>query len=332
MAIDKHRFSVAPMMNWTDRHDRVFLRLFSKNMLLYTEMITSKALKFGDPKKLLAHSSQEHPVALQVGGSEPREMAYAAQLGEEAGFKEININVGCPSSRVQSGMFGACLMREPHTVAECFHAMQKVVTVPVSVKCRIGVDESADFESLADFVATVASAGCRTFIIHARKAILGGLSPKENREIPPLNYERVYEIKRHFPQLHIIINGGITDPKPAFIMLEKVDGVMIGREAYQNPYILADIDRLYYENELKPRSRFAVLDEYTNYIEQQLAEGIPLQNMTRHILGLFKGQIGGKAFRRYLSEHAHKKNAGKEVVLNAKEIVLNSQSKSMVYI
>jgi tRNA-dihydrouridine synthase A len=330
--MNKHRFSVAPMMDWTDRHDRVFLRLLSKNMLLYTEMIASKALKFGDQKKLLAHSSQEHPVALQIGGSEPREMAYAAQLGEDAGYQELNINVGCPSSRVQSGMFGACLMREPSTVADCFHAMQRVVAVPVTVKCRIGVDESADFESLAAFVATVASAGCTTFIIHARKAILGGLSPKENREIPPLNYERVYEIKRHFPQLHIIINGGITDPKLALTMLEKVDGVMIGREAYQNPYILAGIDTLYYQNEQKPLSRFAVLDDYSKYIEQQLVKGVPLQHMTRHILGLFKGQVGGKAFRRFLSEHAHKKNAGMEVMLGAKEIVINTQRKSELHI
>ena len=330
--MNKHRFSVAPMMDWTDRHDRVFLRLLSKNMLLYTEMIASKALKFGDQKKLLAHSSQEHPLALQVGGSEPREMAYAAQLGEDAGYQELNINVGCPSSRVQSGMFGACLMREPSTVADCFHAMQRVVAVPVTVKCRIGVDESADFESLAAFVATVASAGCTTFIIHARKAILGGLSPKENREIPPLNYERVYEIKRHFPQLHIIINGGITDPKLALTMLEKVDGVMIGREAYQNPYILAGIDTLYYQNEQKPLSRFAVLDDYSKYIEQQLVKGVPLQHMTRHILGLFKGQVGGKAFRRFLSEHAHKKNAGMEVMLGAKEIVINTQRKSELHI
>ena len=330
--MNKHRFSVAPMMDWTDRHDRVFLRLLSKNMLLYTEMIASKALKFGDQKKLLAHSSQEHPLALQVGGSEPREMAYAAQLGEDAGYQELNINVGCPSSRVQSGMFGACLMREPSTVADCFHAMQRVVAVPVTVKCRIGVDESADFESLAAFVATVASAGCTTFIIHARKAILGGLSPKENREIPPLNYERVYEIKRHFPQLHIIINGGITDPKLALTMLEKVDGVMIGREAYQNPYMLAGIDTLYYQNEQKPLSRFAVLDDYSKYIEQQLVKGVPLQHMTRHILGLFKGQVGGKAFRRFLSEHAHKKNAGMEVMLGAKEIVINTQRKSELHI
>lgn len=330
--MNKHRFSVAPMMDWTDRHDRVFLRLLSKNMLLYTEMIASKALKFGDQKKLLAHSSQEHPLALQIGGSEPREMAYAAQLGEDAGYQELNINVGCPSSRVQSGMFGACLMREPRTVADCFHAMQRVVAVPVTVKCRIGVDESADFESLAAFVATVASAGCTTFIIHARKAILGGLSPKENREIPPLNYERVYEIKRHFPQLHIIINGGITDPKLALTMLEKVDGVMIGREAYQNPYILAGIDTLYYQNEQKPLSRFAVLDDYSKYIEQQLVKGVPLQHMTRHILGLFKGQVGGKAFRRFLSEHAHKKNAGMEVILGAKEIVINTQRKSELHI
>jgi tRNA-dihydrouridine synthase A len=259
-------------------------------------------------------------------------MAYAAQLGEDAGYQELNINVGCPSSRVQSGMFGACLMREPSTVADCFHAMQRVVAVPVTVKCRIGVDESADFESLAAFVATVASAGCTTFIIHARKAILGGLSPKENREIPPLNYERVYEIKRHFPQLHIIINGGITDPKLALTMLERVDGVMIGREAYQNPYILAGIDTLYYQNEQKPLSRFAVLDDYSKYIEQQLVKGVPLQHMTRHILGLFKGQVGGKAFRRFLSEHAHKKNAGMEVMLGAKEIVINTQRKSELHI
>ena len=312
-------------MDWTDRHDRVFLRLLSKNMLLYTEMITSKALKFGDSKKLLAHSPREHPVALQIGGSEPHEMAYAAQLGEDAGYQELNINVGCPSSRVQSGMFGACLMREPHTVAECFHAMQKVVNIPVTIKCRIGVDENDDLESLVTFIDTVASAGCSTFIIHARKAILSGLSPKENREIPPLNYERVYEVKRHFPQLHIIINGGIKDPKSALSMLENVDGIMVGREAYQNPYILSAIDRLYYGKEQKPLSRFDVLDEYSNYIQQQLAQGVALQHMTRHILGLFKGEIGGKVFRRFLSENTHNKNSGSEIILNAKKIVINAQ-------
>ena len=209
--------------------------------------------------------------------------------------------------------------------------MQKVVNIPVTIKCRIGVDENDDLESLVTFIDTVASAGCSTFIIHARKAILSGLSPKENREIPPLNYERVYEVKRHFPQLHIIINGGIKDPKSALSMLEKVDGIMVGREAYQNPYILSAIDRLYYGKEQKPLSRFDVLDEYSNYIQQQLAQGVALQHMTRHILGLFKGEIGGKVFRRFLSENTHNKNSGSEIILNAKKIVMNAQKKSALH-
>jgi tRNA-dihydrouridine synthase A len=209
--------------------------------------------------------------------------------------------------------------------------MQKVVNIPVTIKCRIGVDENDDLESLVTFIDTVASAGCSTFIIHARKAILSGLSPKENREIPPLNYERVYEVKRHFPQLHIIINGGIKDPKSALSMLEKVDGIMVGREAYQNPYILSAIDRLYYGKEQKPLSRFDVLDEYSNYIQQQLAQGVALQHMTRHILGLFKGEIGGKVFRRFLSENTHNKNSGSEIILNAKKIVINAQKKSALH-
>ena len=311
------RFCIAPMMDWTDRHDRVFLRKFSKQILLYTEMVTSAALQHGDANYLLKHNHEEHPVALQIGGSSLAELAYGAKLGEKAGFDEINLNVGCPSDRVKAGSFGACLMAKPKLVADCVDAMANAVKVPVTVKCRTGVDDLDSQSRLLEFIATVSSAGCRTFIIHARKAILSGLSPKENREIPPLHYGRVLSVKENFPELEIVINGGITTFSDANCFLRTVDGVMIGREAYQNPFFLAKVDEYFFNSPAIRKERAEYLEEYIPYIESELKKGTPLKHMTRHLLGLFKGQKGGKQFRRHLSENAHRENAGIEVIADA---------------
>lgn len=311
------RFCIAPMMDWTDRHDRVFLRKFSKQILLYTEMVTSAALQHGDASYLLKHNHEEHPVALQIGGSSLAELAYGAKLGEKAGFDEINLNVGCPSDRVKAGSFGACLMAKPKLVADCVDAMANAVEVPVTVKCRTGIDDLDSQSRLLEFIATVSSAGCRTFIIHARKAILSGLSPKENREIPPLHYGRVLSVKENFPDLEIVINGGITTFSDANCFLRTVDGVMIGREAYQNPFFLAKVDEYFFNSPAIRKERAEYLEEYIPYIESELIKGTPLKHMTRHLLGLFKGQKGGKQFRRHLSENAHRENAGIEVIADA---------------
>ena len=304
-------------MDWTDRHDRVFLRKFSKQILLYTEMVTSAALQHGDANYLLKHNHEEHPVALQIGGSSLAELAYGAKLGEKAGFDEINLNVGCPSDRVKAGSFGACLMAKPRLVADCVNAMANAVEVPVTVKCRTGIDDLDSQSRLLEFIATVSSAGCRTFIIHARKAILSGLSPKENREIPPLHYGRVLSVKENFPDLEIVINGGITTFSDANCFLRTVDGVMIGREAYQNPFFLAKVDEYFFNSPAIRKERAEYLEEYIPYIESELKKGTPLKHMTRHLLGLFKGQKGGKQFRRHLSENAHRENAGIEVIADA---------------
>lgn len=312
-----HKFCVAPMMDWTDRHDRVFLRQFSQHIMLYTEMVTSAALEYGDANYLLKHNPNEHPVALQIGGSNPEELSRGAKLGERAGFDEINLNVGCPSDRVQSGSFGACLMANPLLVAECIAAMMEAVEIPVTVKSRIGIDEQDSEAELMNFVETIAAKNCRTFIIHARKAVLSGLSPKENREIPPLNYDRVFAVKDNFPDLEIIINGGITDLKTASHMLRKVDGVMLGREAYQNPYVLHEVDHLIFGEKAENKSRVEYLRQYFPYIEEELKNGTPLKHITRHLLGLFKGQKGGKQYRRHLSENASLPSAGLNVLKDA---------------
>lgn len=311
------KFCVAPMMDWTDRHDRMFLRQFSKHTLLYTEMVTSAALQHGDATYLLKHDISEQPVALQLGGSDPVQLAMAAKLGEDAGYQEINLNVGCPSARVQSGAFGACLMAEPTLVANCIQSMRSATSLPVTVKCRIGIDDKDSTEFLQDFIATVADVGCSTFIIHARIAILSGLSPKENREVPPLNYERVFELKRCFPELEILINGGVKDMNTIKELGSKVDGVMVGREAYHNPFLLSQVDSLIFGEPANILSRQGYLENYIPYIESELSKGTPLQHMTRHILGLFKGEPGGKQFRRSLSENAFRKDAGISVVLDA---------------
>ena len=302
-------------MDWTDRHCRFFLRLFSEKALLYTEMVTSGALLHGDRHRHLRFDQAEQPVALQLGGSNPTELAACACFGESEGYSEINLNVGCPSDRVQNNMIGACLMAHRQLVADCVAAMRSAVKIPVTVKCRIGIDDMDSMEQLAAFIDTVArDSGCSTFIIHARIAILQGLSPKENREVPPLNYPRVYAIKQHFPELEVVINGGIRSIDECRQHLQYVDGVMLGREAYQNPWLLHSIDAELFDCSRRQTSRHSILEAYFPYIERQLEEGVPLQHITRHILGLFHGEAGGKRFRRYLSEHAHCQGADLSVL------------------
>lgn len=302
------------MMDCTDRHDRYFLRLLSRHVLLYTEMLTTGALIHGDRDRLLAYDPSEHPVALQLGGSEPEAMARCARIAEDHGYDEVNINVGCPSQRVQSGAFGACLMAEPETVAACVEAMARAVTIPVTVKTRIGIDHRDSYEALSQFVSTVASAGCRTFIIHARKAWLTGLSPRENRHVPPLRYERVHRVKRDFPDLEVILNGGIRSLTEVESHLAHVDGVMVGREAYHSPYLLAEADRLLFDDTEPSPTRMAVLERYIPYVQRQLAQGERLHRIARHTLGLFQGVPGAKAWRRHLSENAPREGAGVEVI------------------
>ncbi|WP_020558050.1 tRNA dihydrouridine(20/20a) synthase DusA [Thiofilum flexile] len=316
-----HRFTVAPMLDWTDRHCRYFHRLLTTQAVLYTEMVTTGALIHGDTQRHLQFDRAEHPLALQLGGSEPALMAQCAQLAEQAGYYEVNINVGCPSERVQKGAFGACLMAEPELIAANVQAMQAATTLPITVKHRIGIDDQEDYAAMHHFVQTVAAAGCKTFIVHARKAWLKGLSPKENREIPPLRYELVYQLKQDLPELDIIINGGITTLEQCLEHLNYVDGVMIGREAYHNPWLLAQVDPLLYAVPARFTKRKQVLTAYLDYIEQQLSLGVPLQHLTKPILGLFQGLAGAKRFRRHISEQAHKKEADIRVVMQAMSYV-----------
>jgi tRNA-dihydrouridine synthase A len=315
------KISVAPMMDYTDRHARYFLRLIAPDILLYTEMITALALRHGDRDYLLGFHPDEHPVALQLGGSDPQLLAECAKMGEDFGYCEINLNVGCPSPRVSSGKFGACLMLEPHLVADCIAAMQQQVKIPVTVKCRIGVDHQDDYAALCRFINTVSQAGCETFIIHARKAWLKGLSPKQNRDIPPLQYEVVWQIKQAFPHLNIMINGGIKTLEEIKQQLAQVDGVMIGRGAYFNPYFLAHIQHYFYpDTQLK--SRYDIAQQYIPYLESQCAQGHKFSNMLRHVLGLFQGQRGAAIWRRYLSEHA--RHADSRILEKALELVGSS--------
>lgn len=307
--------SVAPMMDWTDRHCRYFHRLLSPHALLYTEMVTAPAVLHGDRERLLGFDAFEQPVALQLGGSEPVELAAAARVGADLGYEEINLNVGCPSDRVQSGRFGACLMREPALVGDCVAAMRAAVAIPVTVKCRLGVDEQDEYADLERFIETVRAAGCEIFIVHARKAWLEGLSPKENREIPPLNYERVYRLKREFPALTIVVNGGVSSVADVEQHLRHVDGVMLGRTAYHEPYRLAELEHALFGEALPERD--AVLAAFRPYIEAHLARGDRLQHISRHILGLYQGLPGARAFRRVLSERAHRSDAGYDVVVDA---------------
>ena len=304
------------MMQWTDRHCRYFHRLLTPHARLYTEMVTTGALLHGPRQRLLRHSSAEHPLALQVGGADPEDLATATRIGAEAGFDEINLNVGCPSDRVQQARIGACLMREPEHVAECIAAMRAAAPIDVTVKCRTGVDDSDDYEFLHRFVGTVAAAGCRVFIVHARKALLKGLSPAENRCIPPLDFSRVERLKRDFPELTIVGNGGIDGVDRVVAHLQTLDGVMIGRAAYHNPWLLTELDTALFGS-CPPRSRQAVLAGLYDYIDAELADGTRLHDMTRHLLGLFSGHPGARRYRRVLSEHAHRRGAGSRVLRDA---------------
>ena len=320
------KITIAPMLDWTDRHDRYFLRQISKKAVLYTEMITTGAILNGDTRRHLQFDPTEEPVAVQLGGSDSKALMECAKVCESFGYNEINLNVGCPSDRVQSGRFGACLMAEPELVAECIERMQSAVNIPVTVKHRIGIDQLDSYEFMKRFVDIVADSGCKTFIVHARKAFLKGLSPKENRDVPPLIYPFVYRLKQERPDLEIIINGGINTLNEVETHLNEVDGVMIGREAYHNPFILAEVDERFYHSARNNRSRADVARAMLPYIEKELSQGTRLQHISRHMLGLFHGQPGGRLWRRHISENAHKNNAGPEVIEQALDMVIAEQS------
>jgi tRNA-dihydrouridine synthase A len=313
------------MMDWTDRHCRFFHRQLTRNALLYTEMVTAEAILHGDRQRLLGFSPEEHPVALQLGGSDAARLGEAAAIGESFGYDEINLNVGCPSDRVQEGRFGACLMAEPHLVADCVATMRGRVRLPVTVKCRIGIDDQDSEADLERFVSAVAGAGCRTFIVHGRKAWLQGLSPKQNREVPPLDYGRVDRLKAAHSELEIVLNGGILSLDQAAAHLGTVDGVAVGRAAYQNPYMLSRVDRALFGDAREPPTRRAVLDRLIPYVERHLRSGGRLNNVTRHILGLYHGQPRARAFRRQLSEFAPRAGAGLEVLREAIRIAERAQ-------
>jgi len=310
-----NKFSVAPMLDWTDRHCRYFHRILTKQTLLYSEMVTTGAILFGKGD-YLAFNEEEHLVSLQLGGSDPKALAQCAKLAEERGYDEINLNVGCPSDRVQNGMFGACLMANSSLVANCIQAMQDEVSIPVTVKTRIGIDEQDSYEFLCQFIERIMPYS-QSFIVHARKAWLSGLSPKENREVPPLDYERVYQLKQDYPQLMIAINGGIKTIDEIKTHLQHVDGVMVGREAYQNPILLAQIDQHVFADNRPMIGPIEAIKQLYSYIEKELSQGAQLNHIMRHTLGIFNGQKGAKQWRRHLSENAHKKGAGIEVVEHA---------------
>ncbi len=312
-----NRVSVAPMLDWTDRHCRYFHRMLTKNTLLYTEMVTTGAIIHGKGN-YLAYSDEEHPIALQLGGSDPQALAQCAKLAQERDYDEVNLNVGCPSDRVQNGRFGACLMADAQLVADCVKAMQDSASIPITVKTRIGIDELDSYEFLCDFIDTVSTkSDCEMFIIHARKAWLSGLSPKENREIPPLDYPRVYQLKRDFPHLTLAINGGIKTLEEAQLHLQHLDGVMIGREAYQNPSILTQVDNLLFDPTMPVTDGVSAVRQMYAYIEAELSKGAYLGHITRHMLGIFQGIPGARQWRRHLSENAHKQGADLAVVEQA---------------
>jgi tRNA-dihydrouridine synthase A len=318
-----HRFCVAPMLDWTDRHCRYFHRLLTRRALLYTEMVTTGALIYGDRERFLQFDPAENPVAFQLGGSSPEELAVCAKMIEDHGYDEVNLNVGCPSDRVQNGRFGACLMAEPQLVADCVAAMRDKVSIPVTVKSRIGIDDRDSYEELVHFVAAVAGAGCDTFIIHARKAWLKGLSPKQNREVPPLRYDVVFQLKNEFPDLRIVLNGGIASLSQAEEILTRVDGVMMGREAYHNPYLLAEVDRrIFGETSVPVVSREEILERLIPYVQRQLKAGTRLHSVSRHVLGLFHGAAGARSWRRHISENAVKRGADETVLLEALKFTL----------
>ena len=322
---DQLRLSVAPMMDWTDTHCRAFHRVLAPHARLYSEMVHANAVIHGDRTRLLAMDPSEHPVALQLGGSEPALLAQAARIGAEHGFDEINLNCGCPSDRVQAGRFGACLMREPALVAESVAAMIEAVPgTPVTVKCRLGVDDDHEWDRFLAFIDTIVDAGCRMFVVHARNAWLQGLSPKENREVPPLRYDWAYRLKQERPALQVIVNGGIADAAEATAHLDHVEGAMLGRAAYHSPYLLHELDVAWFGGEL--RTRGALLRAYRPYVEAQLDRGVFLKHIVRHILGLFAGQPGGRAFRQVLSEGAHKPGADWSLVEHALSLTATRQA------
>lgn len=310
------------MMDWSDRHCRYFWRLLTRESLLYTEMVTTGALIHGDRERFLRYNPQEHPIALQLGGSDASDLARCAEFAQQWGYDEVNLNCGCPSDRVQSGMFGACLMAHPDLVAQCVAAMRAACDIPVTVKHRIGIDDMESYAELAHFVDTIANAGCEVFIVHARKAWLNGLSPKENREIPPLNYPWVYRLKDDFPQLSIVLNGGVQSLDECRTHLAHVDGVMMGREAYQNPWMLAQVDtELFNTGNSPPTNRADVVRALVPYIEEQMVGGANLNHITRHILGLYQGVPGARKFRRHLSENAYRAEADADTLLQAQQLV-----------
>lgn len=323
-----HAVCVAPMLDWTDRHCRFFHRQITRCAWLYTEMVTTGALLYGDVAHHLDFSEEEHPVALQLGGSDPADLAHCAKLGEKWGYDEINLNCGCPSERVQKGAFGACLMKESTLVADCIRAMRDAVSVEVTVKHRIGVDNTESYSFVRDFIGDVAAAGCRIFIVHARKAVLGGLSPKENREIPPLHYDRVYQLKQDFPNLEIILNGGVASEADIDTHLKQVDGVMIGRAAYHHPWMMSNIDERYYGTKKPLPERRAVLEAMILYMEKQLAcygekagGKLKLHSMTRHLLGLMAGEPGARRFRQILSDSGRLETGDPRLLIQALEAV-----------
>ncbi len=314
------------MMDWTDRHDRVFLRLISRHARLYTEMVPVGAILHGQRARFLDYDACEHPLALQVGGAEPVELSECARIAADYGYDEINLNIGCPSERVKKGRFGACLMAEPALVGRCVSAMIEAADIPVTVKTRVGIDERDSFTHLRDFTAHLRDAGLTTLVVHARKAWLSGLSPKQNREVPPLRYDMVYRLKDEFPELEIVLNGGVQSLEEAESHLAQVDGVMIGRAAYQNPYLLAEVDRRFFGDLHPVPSREDIVRALLPYLETQLAAGVPLKSMTRHILGLFNGLPGARAWRRHLSEASRRPEAGVEVVESALDRVLAARA------
>jgi len=315
------------MLDWTDRHCRFFLRLVSQHAVLYTEMLTTGAILHGDTERFLAMNEEEHPVALQLGGSNPGDLAAACKLAEQYAYAEINLNCGCPSDRVQSGMFGAVMMKNAAITADCVAAMRDAVDLPVTVKHRIGVDDYDSYDFLCQFVGTLSDSGCNTFVVHARKAWLKGLSPKQNREVPELNYGRVYQLKRDFPDAEIIINGGITTLEQSIKHLNHLDGVMMGREAYTNPYILATVDQDIYGASHPAKSREKIAEQFLDYIDNEMSKGTKLHAMTRHILGLFHGMPGARLFRRHISENAYKSTATIDVLTTALKATSGAMNK-----
>ena len=296
------RLSIAPMMDHTDKHFRYFMRLLSKHAVLYTEMITTGAIIHGDRKRFLDYNSIEHPLAIQLGGNNPKDLAECAHIAEAEGYDEVNLNIGCPSDRVQNGQFGACLMGNRQLVADCVDTIKGTVKIPVTIKTRIGIDDQDSYDFLHDFVDTTKQVGCDTYIIHARKAFLEGLSPKENRDIPPLHYDRVHQVKKDFPDLNITINGGFTKIEQITSQLQHVDGVMVGRASYQNPFMLAEADNIIFEKDRSLINRYEILQQFRNYAEKQTRQGVHIKNMTRHVIGLYQGQPGARRYRQLLSD------------------------------